>query len=31
MDSNIDVELNVYKKSCQNLVKESYDIWIEKF
>ena len=29
MESNIGVELNVYKRSCQNLVKESCNIWIK--
>ena len=29
MESNIDVELKVEKRSCQNLVKESCNIWIK--
>jgi len=27
----MDVEINVYKRGCQNLIKESSNIWIKKF
>ena len=30
VDSNLTVELHVTKKSCQNLVNESCNIWIKK-
>ena len=31
MDSNLLVELYVIKKSCKDLFKESFNIWMKKF